>query len=194
MADGTVLSGAGFTVADAPKDKVRLLIRPADPDVTVGALRDALAASNRLYERGLPVRLAHDHQQEGMVAHPMTPEGVIREAHGCCRPYVMRERKESMVEVDAPLPKGVALMYLDMRGEWGLPPLNGVASAPLLDEAGGIRAHQGYDPKTGMWCERVPPGLDAMVPIVPTKAEARAALLVLRRLLRTFAFARAIQF
>lgn len=79
-----------------------------------------------------------------------------------------------------------------MRGEWELAPLNGITSAPLLDEAGGIHAHEGYDPGTGMWCERVPLGLNAMVPARPTQAEASAALLVLRRLLRTFAFADAV--
>ncbi len=169
--------------------KVRLLIRPADPDLTSAELRDALAASGRLYDRGMPVRLAHDHQQGGAVAHPMTAEGVIREAHGCCRPFAIRRNKDGVVEADAALPKGMAMMYLDMRGEWELPPLNGIASAPLLDEAGGIHAHQGYDSGTGMWCERVPLGLAAMVPDEPTSADARNALAVLRRLLRTFAFA-----
>ena len=189
MADGTILPGAGFTVSDVLPSKVRLMVRPADPDLTAAELRDALAASGRLYDRGIPVRLAHDQQQGGAVAHPMTPEGVIREAHGCCRPYVVRERKGGTVEADAALPKPMALMYLDMRGEWGLPVLNGIASAPLLDEAGGIHAHEGYDPASGMWCERIPPGLGAGVPTRPSRMQAEAALAVLRRLLRTFAFA-----
>ncbi len=173
----------------AGKGKIRLLVRPADPDVTVNELRDALGGAGRMYDRGMPVRLAHDQQQGGAVAHPMTPEGVIREAHGCCRPYVIRERKENVFERDTALPKGTALMYLDMRGEWGLPPLNGIASAPLLDEAGSIHAHEGYDVGTGMWCEHVPPDLALLVPSHPTETEARAALLVLRHRLRTFAFA-----
>lgn len=200
MADGMNLPPAALALVDTalggrmPGDatgpgKHRLLVRPADPDVTVDELRDRLAASGRLYDRGMPVRLAHDPMGGGMVAHPMTPDGLIREGHMCCRPYVIRVRDGVPAEVNAALPKGVALMYLDMRGEWNLPPLNGIASAPLLDEAGTIHAHEGYDTRTGMWCERVPPGLDAAVPTKPTRAEAAAALLVLRRLLRTFAFA-----
>lgn len=199
MADGMDL-GPALVLVDAALDgrmpggaagpgKPRLLVRPADPDVTVAELRTHLAAAGRLYDRGMPVRLAHDAMAGGAVAHPMTPDGMIREAHLCCRPFMQRERREGVVEVDAALPKGVALMYLDMRGEWGLQPLNGIASAPLLDNAGGIHAHQGYDPGTGMWCEHVPPGLDAAVPQNPTRDQAAEALLVLRRLLRTFAFA-----
>lgn len=172
--------------------KRRLLVRKADPDVTAGELRDELAASGRLYDRGMPVRLAHDHQQGGAVAHVMTPDGLIREAHLCCRPYAERNLQGCITEVNVALPKGMALMYLDMRGEWGLLPLNGIASAPLLDEAGGIHTHEGYHAETGMWCERVPAGLDAAVPAKPTRAQAAAALLVLRRLLRTFAFADAL--
>lgn len=173
----------------AAKGKIRLPVLHADPDVTVAKLRDALAASGRLYDRGAPVRVAHDHQQGGAVAHLITTEGVIREAHGCCRPYMIRERKEGTVEVDVALPKGTALMYLDMRGEWDLPPLNGIASAPLLDETGGIHAHEGYDRRTGMWCERVPPEFAAQVPAQPTREQAESALIMLRRRLRTFAFA-----
>lgn len=185
MADG-MNKPAGFTVEDA---KPRLQIRHADPDVTAAELRDALAASGRLYDRGVPVRLAYDQQQGGMVAHTMTPEGVIRAVHNCCRPFVVRERKEGVIETDAGLPKWAALLYLDMRGEWNLLPLNGIASAPLLDDAGGIHAREGYDPGTGMYCERIPAGLAEAVPEKPTGEQAEAALLTLRRLLRTFAFA-----
>lgn len=199
MADGMDLTpalalvdaalGGRMPGGSAGPGKPRLLVRPADPDVTVAELRTYLAAAGRLYDRGMPVRLAHDAMAGGAVAHPMTPDGLMREAHQCCRPFIKRERKEGVVEVDAALPKGVAVMYLDMRGEWGLLPLNGIASAPLLDNAGSIHAHDGYDPGTGMWCEHVPPGLDAAVPGTPTREQAAAALLVLRRLLRTFAFA-----
>ena len=176
----------------AGKGKPRLLVRPADPDVTVAELRDHLAASGRLYDRGVPVRLARDNQQGGMVAHPMAADGLIREAHLCCRPFKHSERRDGIVEANTALPKNIALMYLDMRGEWDLPPLNGIAYAPLLDEAGGIHAHEGYHAETGMWCERVPSGLDAMIPERPTWTEAADALLTLRRLLRTFAFADAV--
>ncbi len=202
MADGMDLNTAAALVdaalegrmpgGAAGQGKYRLLVQPADPDVTVADLRNQLAGLGRLYDWGMPVRLVFDNHQGGVVAHPMTPDGLIREAHLCCRPYMRRERNQVVVEVNTALPKSLAQMYLDMRGEWELAPLNGITSAPLLDEAGGIHAHEGYDPGTGMWCERVPLGLNAMVPARPTQAEASAALLVLRWLLRTFAFADAV--
>jgi hypothetical protein len=34
-------------------------------------------------------------------------------------------------------------MYLGWRGEWKLPPLNGVATTPLLGEDGSVRAGRG---------------------------------------------------
>ena len=175
--------------ADGP-GKPRLFMRAADPDVTVAALRDVLAATGYLFDRGMVVLVAHDRITGGRVAHPLSPESILRLAHQSCRPFTKRTGKEGVVqEVDAPLPKAIATMFLDMRGEWGLPPLNGFASAPLLDDAGGVQAHDGYHAGTGLWCEGVPPGLDGAVPSSPTHAEAAGALLVLRRLLRTFAFA-----
>jgi len=177
----------GRDLVAAALGKPRLLVQPADPDETVARLRDALAATGRFYDRGAPVRLAHDQQQGGTVAHALTPEGVIREAHAASRPYSVRERKDGVQEVNVALPKSAALMYLDWRGEWGLRPLNGIASAPLLGDAGGVVSAQGYDPGTGMFCENVP-DLSGLVPAQPTRAQAEAALLALRRTLRTFAF------
>src|SRR5215217_2010164 len=49
--------------------KPRLFIENCNPDRTVARLRDILAAAGGLYDRGLPVRLASDKMQQGMVAH-----------------------------------------------------------------------------------------------------------------------------
>lgn len=174
--------------------KPRLLVRAADPDVTVANLRNHLAATGELYDRGgVVVRLARDATTGGMVAHPMTADGIVRAAHRYCRPFSKRAGKDGAVEeVDARVSLDLARMYLDMRGEWHLPPLNGIASAPLLDDAGGVRTHDGYDAASGLWCEGLPDGLTAAVPAQPTRADAAAALLILRRLFRTFPFADAV--
>jgi hypothetical protein len=82
-------------------------------------------------------------------------------------------------------------MYLDWRGEWGLPPLNGIATAPLLYEDGTIKSAEGYDPNSGMWCERVP-DLTGLVPEQPNRDQARAALHVIRETFKTFCFADAV--
>src|SRR5262245_45239686 len=44
-------------------EKPRLLIDVVNPDLTVAALRDVLANSSVLYERGVPVRLAFDQRR-----------------------------------------------------------------------------------------------------------------------------------
>ena len=42
-------------------------------------------------------------------------------AHAICRPYVLKERQDGTVaEVNARLPRSLAVMYLDWRGEWRL--------------------------------------------------------------------------
>jgi hypothetical protein len=79
-------------------------------------------------------------------------------------------------------------MYLDWRGEWRLPPLNGIASAPLLHDDGTINSCEGYDPASGMWCENVP-DLTALVPKQPTRDNAISALQTIRETFKTFCFA-----
>ena len=93
--------------------------------------------------------------------------------------------------MDARLPRSLAVMYLDWRGEWRLPPLNGIASAPLLRDDGTINGTQGYDPATGMWCENVP-DLTTLVPVRPTKGDAASALRLIRETFKTFCFADAV--
>ena len=137
-------------------EKPRLLVESCSPDETVVALRDRLASAGDLYDRGVPVRLALDQIQRGTVAQVMTPDALVLMAHRICRPYVLKPKDGIIAEVNAPLPRSLAVMYLDWRGEWRLPPLNGIASAPLLQDNGKINSTQGYDLTTGMWCENVP--------------------------------------
>jgi hypothetical protein len=179
----------GFTLHDVPPgEKPRLFHDPYDPDVTVGKLRDILAGSGTLFDRGVPVRLAHDRHQGGTIAQPITPELLIMEAHRICRPYELREKKGDMVEVKARLSRQIATMYLEWRGEWRLKPLHGIACAPLLHGDGSIHYAEGYDDASGMWCENVP-DLAGLVPDDPTKDDAQQALLLLRRMFATFCFA-----
>jgi hypothetical protein len=79
-------------------------------------------------------------------------------------------------------------MYLDWRGEWRLPPLNGIASTPQLRDDGTINSTRGYDLTTGMWCEKVP-DLTGLVSAKPSMGDATAALRVIREKFKTFCFA-----
>ncbi|MCA1434654.1 hypothetical protein I6F33_16970 [Bradyrhizobium sp. BRP20] len=169
--------------------KPRLLVENCSPDLTVTAIRDAIAAAGGLFERGVPVRLAFDQAQRGAVAQVMTPEALVLKAHTISRPYMKKERRDgTIVEIDARLPRSLAVMYLDWRGEWRLPPLNGIASAPLLREHGEINSTEGYDATTGMWCENVP-NIHLSVPLKPSRDDAAAALQYVRETFKTFCFA-----
>jgi hypothetical protein len=170
-------------------DKPRLLIEDCNPDRTVAALRDVLAGVGVLYDRGVPVRLAYDQLQRGVVAQVISPDALVLIAHRVCRPYVLKAKSDhALSEANARLPRQFAVMYLDWRGEWKLPQLNGIATAPLLHEDGTIKSGEGYDPNSGMWCERVP-DLTGLVPGQPTKVDAVTALRLVRNTFKTFCFA-----
>ena len=174
---------------ELPGKKPKLLIENCNPDRTVAALRDILAGAGGLYDRGVPVRLAFDQIQRGTVAQVITPDVLVLTAHTVCRPQVLKEKSDgAVVETDARLPRSFAVMYLDWRGEWRLPPLNGIATAPLLHDDGAIKSTEGYDSVSGMWCENVPE-LAGLVPERPTKDEAAAALALIRDTFKTFCFA-----
>jgi hypothetical protein len=185
-------SATEFRAPAAPEtqcQKPRLLVEDCNPDCTLAALRTILAAVGGLYDRGVPVRLAFDQLQRGTIAQVVTPDGLVIVTHTVCRPYVLKTNKDGTpAELNVRLPRSFAVMYLDWRGEWRLPPLNGIATAPLLQDDGSIHSTKGYHAASGMWCENVP-DLAGFVPLRPTKDEAAAALLLIRRVFKTFCFA-----
>ena len=73
-----------------------------------------------------------------------------------------------------------------MSGEWGLPPLAGISTAPLLSSTGSIRTGDGYDPGTGLWCRSVP---TLSLLAEPSRTDANEELRRLRQTFRTFPFA-----
>jgi hypothetical protein len=176
-------------IAETLGQKPRLLIEDCNPDRTVAALRDTLSAAGGLYDRGVPVRLAFDQIQRGTVAQVMTPDALVLMAHAVCRPYVLKAKRDGTVsEVNARLPRSFAVMYLDWRGEWRLAPLNGIASAPLLQDDGMVNSAEGHDPVSGMWCENLA-NLAGFVSARPTKDDAATALRLIRETFKTFCFA-----
>jgi hypothetical protein len=169
------------------RGRAELQIDLADLPDSAAALAGLLAAQPHLFDRGGPARIARDAARDGFTVEPLTPSGVVTEAHRVARPWCWaRNRDGSAERRDVTLPDRVAKLYLDNRDGWGLRPLDGIATAPLLHADGGIRAAEGYDAATRLWCERVP-ALD--LPERPARAEAAAALARLRRWFRTFAFA-----
>jgi hypothetical protein len=123
--------------------------------------------------------------QQGTIAQVMTPDLLVLMAHEVCRPYAV---KKDGTEANVRLPRWLVAMYLDWRGEWRLPPLNGIAAAPLMEEDGCIKSGTGHDPTSGMWCEDVP-DLTGLVPDQPTREDAARPLRLIRETFKTFCFA-----
>jgi hypothetical protein len=170
------------------KVKPRLLIEHVDPHRTVAALRDILAKTGELYDRGVPVRIAADQTQGGAVAQIMGPDALILMAHEVCRPYIFKKDNNGvLIEVDARLSRSYLVLYLTLLGKWRLPLLNGIASAPLQDNDGTIHCTEGYNQATGMWCEKVP-DLTDLVPERPSRDDAKVALRLIRETFKTFCF------
>src|ERR671916_1630492 len=114
-----------------PRGRADLLVDAADLPDTAADLARRLAARPHLFDRGGPARLSFDAQRGGMVAEPLTIHGVVIEAHAVCRPWQWRRARGGALErTEITLPERVARLYLDMKGGWGLRPLDGVASAP----------------------------------------------------------------
>ena len=99
-----------------------------------------------------------------------------------CRPYKVDGRGKRN---NVTLPDPVAKLYLALNGRWNLRPLHGICGSVLLDNDGGIHAHEGYHAPSGMWCTQAPP---LTVPDRPAKDEAVDALYRLRAAMRTFTF------
>ena len=131
----------------ALRPKPELVIHAGNLPATAEALRDLLAASGKLFDRGLPVRVIRSADGGPPSAIPLTKHNVVIEAHRLCQPVKVGSDGE---HVPVTLPDRVAQMYLDMAGEWDLPPLAGVSTAPLLSEDGSVRSADGYDPVTAL--------------------------------------------
>ena len=83
-------------------------------------------------------------------------------------------------------PKAVVEMLL-AKGDWRLPPVVGVVSAPTLRPNGSVLSEPGYDPETRLWYAPAQ-GLH-LPPILATREAAEASLWRLKDLLSGFPFA-----
>ena len=165
-----------------PTRKPQLQVIGSDLPATARAVRDLFANNSTLYDRGgVLVRLAHAADGGPPIAVEVTPNGIIAEAHRLCQP--MAWSGDNLKPVT--LSERVAKMVLDLRGDWRVPALDGVTTAPVLAGDGTILDRDGYDPSTRLWCAKVP-ALD--LPDHPVRQDAAAALAKLRQAFRTFPF------
>ncbi|MFO0450515.1 MAG: hypothetical protein ACK52I_17960, partial [Pseudomonadota bacterium] len=179
---------------EAPADergRRDLEVDNADLPDTARDLADRLAEVRNLFDRGGPSRVTLDATRGASVVERLTLNSVVNLAHRVARPWQWRKNRDGGFErANVTLPERVARLYLDAREAWRLRPLDGVTTAPLLADDGTIRTAEGYDPTTRLWCEAVP---TVAVPDAPSRADAEAALRVLRHHFRTFAFADAVR-
>jgi putative DNA primase/helicase len=95
-----------------------------------------------------------------------------------------RQESNRIVRVDCP-PR-IAAFYNTRTGSWRLPVLAGIISAPILREDGSVLEEPGYDTVTGLYL-----GSDEDSPEIPkrpTRADAEAALRILREPFAEFPF------
>jgi hypothetical protein len=164
-----------------------LIVDSGNLPATACEVRDLLAAAGHFFDRGVPVKIVRPADGGPPQAIPLSATAVVIEAHRVCRP-VRPQGDDDFVPIT--LTDRVARMYLEMAGEWNLPPLTGITTAPVLASGGTVRTANGYDRATGLWCARAPA---LQIPEHPTCADAEAALRLLRQTFQTFPFADAVR-
>jgi putative DNA primase/helicase len=163
--------------------KSELIIETANLPAAAVAVRDAFAATGHLFERGVPVKVVGSDGGALPQIVPLTVDNVVMDIHELRRPIKLTPGGHRTATT---LPDRVAKQYLAKKGEWNLPRLAGLCTAPLLCATGSIRTAEGYDRETRMWCWNVP---TLSLPERPSEDEARQAFHTLRAAFRTFPFA-----
>jgi putative DNA primase/helicase len=175
-------SPAPGVVADADDSNLPKLVIDNKKKVdTVKRLRDLFAANGQYFEHGeSPVHVVVPPGRDGLpYALPMNSQIVVVEAETICRPVDTMGNRMT-------LPSGIASTYLQgLKGKWGLRPLAGISTAPILAGDGSIRSAEGYDEATELWCTQVPA---LAVPAHPSEADAKVALKMLRHAFYTMPF------
>jgi putative DNA primase/helicase len=162
----------------------KLVIDSSNPTLAAKELAHLIAArDNFLFNGYAPVYVAAE--AENMPKAILVKTETVRVlAHGICAPVKAGKNGEF---IPIAISEDIAGLYLrGLEGFWGLKPLNGITTAPILSGDGSIRVAKGYDPVSGMWCHNIPA---VQVPEHPTMEEANAALAYIRQRFRTFPFA-----
>jgi hypothetical protein len=165
----------------ATVEKPDLVVETGDLPATARAVRDQLTSAGCLFDRGLPVKVVPSGDGGPPTTTRLTANRIVMETHRLCRPVKL----DSHEPIPVTLPDRVARMYLEMSGEWNLPPLAGICTTPLLAADGAVRTAEAYDHLTCLWCSSVP---TLRIPEHPSRVEAAAAFQRLRETFRTFPF------
>lgn len=181
-------AGAAGSVPDVAKilaaaAKPELVVETANLPAAAEAVRDLLAEAGEYYEWTVPAKVISSGDDGLPQIVPLSVEAVVNEVHRLRRPIELTpggQRRECTLR------DRVARLYLVKKGEWHLPRLAGITTAPLVGEDGGIRAAKGFDRESRLYCVNVPV---LEVPEQPTERQAHAGLQILRDAFQTFPFA-----
>jgi hypothetical protein len=188
-------AGAVRSSAPAGTPWPQIQIKPGELPRVVNEAEDALLLLGReIYQRGgLMVRpvltrslkASADRETEAWQLIQVTRPYLVESL--CCAAQFQRydKRGNKWRPVDAP--DKVADAYLNRQGSWRLPLLVGVTNTPFLRVDGSICETPGYDSASHLLFK--PEGERYLpVPQHPSKPDAAAALVKLRKLIATFPF------
>ncbi len=152
----------------------------------VDAAERELAHSGRHYQRGgLIVTVVTDPGTRETRVQDISPPALVRALASASIWEKYEARAEDWVRTDPP-PRHATVLF-DSTSYHHLPVLNGLTRQPYLRPDGSLATAAGYDPSTGMY--GVFDAREFSVPTKPTRAQALAALALLRGLLTEFSFA-----
>lgn len=170
----------------AARMKPTIRVMAGELNRVVDAAERELAQSRRHYQRGgLIVTVVTDPGTRETRVQEITPPALVRALAGAATWERFDGRSEDWVRADPPARHATVLF--DATSYPHLPVLNGLARQPYLRPDGSLMTAAGYDTATGMF--GVFDAREFSVPDKPTRAQAEAALALLKSLLVEFSFA-----
>lgn len=186
----------GTTASTTVRTSREILIVPGrSPEMVDQAEQALIEGGTAIYQRGETlVRVVKLDSTEGG-AGVRRDEGTVT-LKPVTQPWLLEQLARSATwlavtdagPVQKDPPSRVARAYLARLGEWNVPSLLGVIQAPTMRADGTLLQEPGYDPLSRLLYEPAGAVFPA-VPESPTRDEALAALAVLKKPFRKFAFA-----
>lgn len=170
----------------AARMKPTIRVMAGEMNRVVDVAERELAQSRRHYQRGgLIVTVVTDPGTRETRVQEISPPALVRALAGAATWERFDGRTEDWVRADPPARHTTVLF--DSTSYPHLPVLNGLARQPYLRPDGSLMTAAGYDTATGLF--GVFDAREFSVPDKPTRAQAEAALALLKSLLVEFSFA-----
>jgi hypothetical protein len=174
----------GIEPSDA-RMKPTIRVVAGEMNQVVDAGERELAYSGRHYQRGgLIVTVVTDPGTCETRVQDISPPALVRALSGAATWERFDGRAEDWVRIDPPA-RHTAVLF-DSTSYHHLPVLNGLTRQPYLRQDGSLMTAAGYDAATGMF--GVFDAREFSVPVNPTRAQAVAALALLKGLVSEFSF------